>query len=737
MKHSIFNVIITILVIAALIVGGVMLFRSLSNNRAEPPTPSNNFTPPTNPSGEITSPDTPVEPPHVHFYLNECVENAYLASPATCLSPATYYYLCSCGEVGTDTYEVGTVTAHAMVNGFCSVCHRGESAGLIFTPNAYDEQDPNAIRTCTLSGIGSCLDTDLVIPALSPDGMTVTHISASAFENDTAIECVTFPSTLKEIGSRAFENATALHTVHFAADGALTKIGTNSFASCAALEAIALPEGLTHLGKKAFFECRNLNQLTIPSTLETIAENTFAGCQFLSQITLAEGVKTIDSNAFDSCSCLASIDLPDTLAVIGDHAFAQTAITQITIPANVREIHTDTFSGCIHLATITVHADNATYISVDGALYRKSDYALIIYPYAKDAAVLVLPDGMTTIFANTFAEHQELISVSIPASVTKIEDGAFFGCSQLKNVSIPANSALTEIGKDAFSHCKSLERIHIPGGITEIGDSAFLNCTSLSMVTIPYGVTTIGPYAFSGCEALERIDIPDSVTTIEAFAFKWTGLKNVTLSRYVSVCEGAFIECQQLTAVTVAADNPYYKSVDGVLYSADGKHLVVYPAGKTNKTFAIPFGVETVGSFTYCKALESVYIPASVNNLGSGFAYCTNLKAVTFDENCNISTLSDTFQNCTALTSIVIPKSVTYISFYTFANCTNLVSVTVPVGIIEIGSRSFSGCQGLSTISFEGTIRQWTAITFGYAWDENTGNYTVDCSDGVIVKPTT
>lgn len=733
MKQNILKFIFIALLIAALIVCGVMLVRLFYNNAKEPSKPSD--TPPMPSNTGTTAPphEEPTEPVHFHSFNEARVEDIYMASSATCLSPATYYYICACGEIGADTYEDGTIVAHTMVNGSCVICHRSESTGFIFTPNHYDEQDPNSIRTCTLSGFGTCSDADLIIPSLSPDGMIVTHIGDAVFEGNEVIESLTLSPTLKKIGNNAFKNASALRKVYFAADGSLTIIGTDAFANCDALEAITLPEGLTHLGNGAFFDCNYLSAINLPSTLETISDSAFAQCVSLLDLTLTEGVKTVGNNAFGSCYSLSNIDLPDTLEVIDSLAFANSLITEVTIPASVREIHKDAFLGCNNLATISVHPDNTTYYSIDGALYRRSDNALIIYPHSNKTENLVLPEGMTTILADTFLDHQNLISVSIPASITKIEDGAFFGCSQLEIVTIPDGSALTEIGKRAFSHCKNLKSIDIPDGVTVISSGAFESCTSLSKVTIPYGVTTFESYSFNGCESLQTIDIPDTVTAIEAFAFQWTGLKSVTIPKNVRSCEGAFIYSQQLTSIKVASDNPYYKSVDGILYSIDGKNLVAYPAGKTDKTFAVPYGVESIGSFDYCNALESVYIPASVCALGS-FTHCTNLKTVTFAKNCQFTYLYGNFKGCTSLTSFVIPKSVTHIDIWTFDNCTNLTSVTIPDSVIQISGGAFRNCQGLSSIIFEGSIEQWNSIAFVYDWDENTGDYTVHCTDGVIAK---
>ena len=89
------------------------------------------------------------------------------------------------------------------------------------------------------------------------------------------------------------------------------------------------------------------------------------------------------------------------------------------------------------------------------------------------------------------------------------------------------------------------------------------------------------------------------------------------------------------------------------------------------------------------------------------------------------------FQNCTNLTSIVIPDSVTSIGAYAFQNCTNLTSVVIPSGVTSIGSNAFSLCKSLTTIKYTGTVAQWKEITRGIMYHVSVpSTTTVTCSDG-------
>ena len=105
---------------------------------------------------------------------------------------------------------------------------------------------------------------------------------------------------------------------------------------------------------------------------------------------------------------------------------------------------------------------------------------------------------------------------------------------------------------------------------------------------IPDSVTSIGHWAFSGCSSLTSIVIPDSVT---------------------SIGQHAFYHCNALASITVNANNPNYKSSDGNLYTKDGKTLIQYAVGKTDKTFTVPDGVTSIGdrAFDSCTALKDIY----------------------------------------------------------------------------------------------------------------------------------
>ena len=339
---------------------------------------------------------------------------------------------------------------------------------------------------------------------------------------------------------------------------------------------------------------------------------------------------------------------------IGEYAFFNcSSLTSITIPNSVTSIERGSFGGCVKLR----QNENGIYY-VDGWVVG-TDSSIV------KATIKVGTRGIAT---EAFRSRSSLTIVTIPDSVTSIGNSVFYGCSRLKNIEVSTENKdyksidgnlYTKDGKTLIQYAigKAESTFVIPDSVTSIGEEVFYNCSSLTIVTIPDSVTSIGNSVFYGCSRLKNIE--------------------------------------------VSTENKDYKSIDGNLYTKDGKTLIQYATGKTESTFVIPDSVTSIGeyAFTLCGSLTSVTIPDSVTSIGAGAFYnCKSLTSITIPD--SVTSIGEyAFQNCSSLTSITIPNSVTSIGERAFQNCSSLTSITIPDGVTSIGDWAFQSCSSLTSIT--------------------------------------
>ncbi len=132
-----------------------------------------------------------------------------------------------------------------------------------------------------------------------------------------------------------------------------------------------------------------------------------------------------------------------------------------------------------------------------------------------------MPNTVTKLSAGCFNDSTSLEKINLSTNIKIIERGSFGGCISLKDIEIPDNVEIIEWG--AFASCTSLSRITIPSKVKEVGEGTFGGCINLESVVIQEGVKRISKYAFTSCTKLSAVYFPKGIEYIDETSFIDTG----------------------------------------------------------------------------------------------------------------------------------------------------------------------------------------------------------------------
>ncbi len=275
-------------------------------------------------------------------------------------------------------------------------------------------------------------------------------------------------------------------------------------------------------------------------------------------------------------------------------------------------------------------------------------------------------------------------TVRISDGLTDISLGAFSDMTSIENVIFKDVATLSIIRKNAFNNCSGLKEIVFPMSLLTIGESAFADCTSLSKIVFNDRLTTIEAGAFKNdinaftTENGVEIIIPDSVTGIGRGAFE--GIP----ATYVSVPK---VGCGSQRTSTDLDDG------FGIIFGYQGTESDEYAGDYTAKTSAY----STLYYYKTPKTLKKIQITKDTYYYEAfiGNKYVEEIILAP-----NATRLSGTFQNCTALTKIIIPDTVSDFMDAPFKGCSSLEKINIPAKLQTLVSYSFEDCTSLSEVIF-------------------------------------
>lgn len=241
----------------------------------------------------------------------------------------------------------------------------------------------------------------------------------------------------------------------------------------------------------------------------------------------------------------------------------------------------------------------------------------------------------------------------------------------------------SKLGKYGFGE-KDVISVTIPDSVTQLGVGCFSDCKKLKNVTLSKNLTFIPIAAFSGCESLENINLPDKIEEICSTSFSATKIESLKLPKnlnYINTGQYDFYKTP-LKKFTVDKDNKNYSAKDGVLYNKKKNSLVYYPKYKTNKSFTIPRSVTDIRCFAFSlhNYLEKIVVSENVKRIGSNaFEGCKKLKSVTFKNRKALTLNEECFYRCEKLSKVKFStKAKTTICMNAFSKCKNLKEVYLP-----------------------------------------------------------
>lgn len=338
----------------------------------------------------------------------------------------------------------------------------------------------------------------------------------------------------------------------------------------------------------------HLKKVLWPNTMWEVGDAALNRCYELESFTLGSETNEIKSGAFEYCTALSNIELTPKILYIDARAFANSGLTEISIPKEIETIANQAFYKCEAL--------------------KKIDFS----------------DGIKEIKEAAFSYCSALEEIHLSKVLTKIGKEAFYACSSLTEITLPKK--LINIGEDAFGACKALKEIKVEAGNTAFTsiDGVLFNKEKTTLLTFPFantanyqvpvGTTKIAPSAFSECNKLASIQFPNTLIEIGSEAFyKCLKLENITFPNSITaVGEGALYGCEGLLQVELS------------------KSMTIIPDNLLSKCtklqkIKIPEGINKIANqaFSNCSSLTKVEIPASVNNIESeSFKACESLNEI-------------------------------------------------------------------------------------------------------------
>ncbi len=635
--------------------------------------------------------------------------------------------------------------------------------------NKYLEADPTLPIIYAKTDDGQRGAIKMVYGELSGENSTFkiaggSEIGAGAFANQTELEVVYIPASVRIIGNYAFQNCVNLKQVILADDSLLESIGTGAFQNCWKLESINL-EKATHLREfgdgnygssvsasyngvfmYAGIQSEQPLKITFPASVTKVGKYMFTNSGAVEiDMSAATQLKEIPAGSYSTSS---------GGAYYGFFSGSK-KLTSVKLPASITFIGASAFGDCTALGSLDF--SNLTSLKYLGTTVDKapssSSYNMYVFARCTSLTSITFPDTVESVGGRMFVGCENLATIKglenaqFPAGYAYTGSGLtnatvgskpckymFSDCLKLTSVTFtdPTVSTLVEY---MFQNCTALQKVDLSSltSLTALPNYMFQNCSALEEVTLPAGTALkhLGTYTFQNCVALKKINSTEE-GTVDLSGL--TGLDRISTSATASVGSS-----------TNAYTFDGCESIQKVVFPEKFTLIGGYAFRNCTNLTTIDFSkITIIGQYAFAgSGLTAVTISASVTNIYAGaFTDCLSLKDVTFAEGTGTVTLAagtstkpgvfggsavenvtfsgrltnlntSTFMNCPSLQKIVLPETITSLGGYQFSGCTALQSVDLSALTIKaFPSNLFDGCINLNEVKLGSALNYLGTYTF-------------------------
>ena len=565
-------------------------------------------------------------------------------------------------------------------------------------------------------------------------GSNITEIGSSAFYGCTGLVSVKLPTKLTSIGGQAFSGCSSLESIYI--PSSVNNINNDAFRSCSNLSRVEITN-LSSWFKITFSSdyanplnntnaCMYLNDkktlsVSIPKSITELKKYS---CYGFNYVFIPKNVVTIPGERYNG----SAFDGDDTIEIYCEHESRPNGWGYYWNYKNNGVIST-----IWGVSGLPVETSEWRYVEkINGSIliikYLGSDIDVVI-PSTLDGK------SVSELYEKCFSGKSAITSITIPNSITSIDSYAFSSCNGLTKVNITDIAGWFRIafGNDVsnplyyahhlYLNGTELTEITIPNTITKINEYALYGASAITAITTPSGLTSIGSYAFYDCTSMTKIFIPKGVTTLSASSYSASPFYGWNSSAVI-YCEASskpsgwgeywnfYDSSNRLATIWNVAGLPQQNSDWVYVAKNDGTiGLVKYLGAAIEVTVPSTLSSKTVSEicgncFASNSAITSIAIPNSVTSIGSSaFSGCSNLSKVNISDLASWLKISFADGNSNPL----------YYAHHLYLNNSELTEITVPSSITTIKSYAFYGASAIKRIYIPSSVTTITASAGSYS----------------------